>query len=559
MQRARWAATTRRFSATCAADACRRFTSTGGSHGGSGSAPPSPPPPPPDDASTSTSIVGRAARATTLPVDVPQTAKAAVAFGAVDPEGTLPLRATGQFSVKAMDNEAATTVDFRRIDDVETALHEDRSHRTNAIVAVTDEQRWQQHLMFVHGVRKTPKHLSWAELGREIECLECTFDLDEHKPEEIFTINFFFRDKATGTRDMVFTARNDVATSSTFQDLLAALGSCLGRADVHRTLRFDDGVGTTRELNIRKNSRYTSEVVIAFRPPVQYDLYQQTDDTHAWEKAMEEEGMATWGFHPTLMDPEYRDVEDPVGTYHLTLSAHALATVVLKGIDRLVQRPMTDFYRPSQLVKVAKVLESEDLGVSHAIRGWLGTDTQLYPHYTPMEALEDHWLGADAPFTLTAMVNRLREMTYLKPQNPEFRSWMSVRRRDSARAIRNVRAKLLGAGASPLFTPLAHNATVNQLLPKTQRRKLTATVSIGGVLGMPDETRKLDELRRIAESGKLLEEESAAGAGSDVTPAGETPASPPRTGREPPPPRVAGAARPTPAAHGDAAGAGAKQ
>jgi hypothetical protein len=342
-------------------------------------------------------------------------------------------------------------------------------------------------------------------------------------------MTFFFVHKASRTRNPVWTATNDVSHSEGLTDLLAAVGSCLGRADVHRTLRFDDGQGTTRDMNIRKNSRYTSEVVLAFRPSTTYDIYSRTEAQDDWETQMDEQGVSTWGFHPGLMDPEYRDVEDPVGTSHIHLSAHAFSFVVLRAIERLVSRPLKDFYRPSQIARTVKVSKEEDIGLTRAVMGWVGFDDQLYPHMTPIDAVQDHWLGADAPFTLVAMMNKLREMTYLQSRNPEFQSWLSVRHRETAIAARNVRAKLLGVGASRLFVPLSYDATVNRLLPKPQQRIIKANVSVAAVLGMPDETRRLDEYKRLTAAHKLEEGTAAPANASPAAPSERgTPAAPSR-------------------------------
>jgi hypothetical protein len=428
-----------------------------------------------------------------------------------------PLRATGLWKVAEVQDEANATVNFRHIDDVESAIAEDAAGRDTALVVLQDEQKWRERMMFVYKFEKTPKHLTWKEFGQEVECLECVIDLDDHRPEELYSMSFFFKDKKTGGRDCVWKAKCDVSYSEALTDLLAAIGSCLGRADVHRTIRFDDGSGVTREINLRKNSRYTSEVVLAFRTKDKYDLLKREGEKNAWEVAQEDAGLNTWGFHPTLMDPEYRDVDDDPTTYHMTISAHAFSCIVLKAIDRLIKRPLKDFYRPSQIANVVRVKKTEDLGMSQAMKGWLGVDDKIYPHYTPMEAIQDHWLGADAPFTVTAVVNKLREMTYLKKENPELQSWLGVRRLDTTKAVRNMRVKMLGAGASPLFAPMSHNATVNQLLPKDQRRKITASVSLAGAIGMPDETRRIAELRAIAQTGLLPDAEEVRNATSNAT------------------------------------------
>ena len=414
-----------------------------------------------------------------------------------------PLRATGMWTVSEVVDEQQKTVDFRRIDDVESEIMESLEDRDTALVLVDDEEKWKHKLMFNHKFKKTPKHLTWKEMGQEIECLDCIIDLDPHRPEERFSIKFQFVDKRRGTRDIVWEANNDVSYSEGFTDLMAAIGSCLGRADVFRTVRFDDGKGTTREITVRKKSRFTSDIQLSFRPAVSYNLYDRKEGQENWEKEVAAEGLSPWGFHPQLMDPEYRDLEDPEGTYSISLSAHAFSFIMLRCIDRLITRPLKDFYRPSQVAKRAKAQNAEEIGLSHAMKGWLGLDEQVYPHYTPIEALQEHWLGPDAPFTFVAIVNKLREMTYLKKKNPEFTSWLAVRQHDTAFAIRNISVKMLGAGASTLFVPRTHNTTANFLLPKTERRRLESRFSINAALGMPDETKNIAEFKKLTGHHKI--------------------------------------------------------
>ncbi|KPI90814.1 hypothetical protein ABL78_0047 [Leptomonas seymouri] len=410
-----------------------------------------------------------------------------------------PLRATGMWSVDEVMDEQKKTVDFRRIDDVESDIVDELRSPEEALVPYEEEEKWKHKLMFQYKFKKTPKHLTWRELGEEVECMDCLIEPDEHRPEEIFTISFYFTNKKTGTRDVVWTARNDVSYSEGFTDLLAAVGACLGRSDVHRTIRFDDGVGCTRDVTFRKRSRYTSDIYVAFRPPEKYNKYERREEKEEYEAAMEKEGMSTWGYHPSLMDPEFSelDFQDPEGTYEVAISAHGFSFIILRAINRLLARPMKSFYRPSQLMRTAKVKTEEEIGFVHAMKGWMGVDEQIYQHFTPIEALQDHWLGKDAPFSLCAIVNKLREMNYLKKENPEFQSWLSVRHHDTHLAIRNLGVKLLGAGASPLFVPVQHDATVNRLLPKSQQRRLESKLSLNALLGLPDETRKLDEFKRI--------------------------------------------------------------
>ncbi|KPA84690.1 putative mitochondrial hypothetical protein [Leptomonas pyrrhocoris] len=410
-----------------------------------------------------------------------------------------PLRATGLWSVDEVLDEAKKTVDFRRIDDVESDIVEELKSPEAALVPYEEEEKWKHKLMFEYKFKKTPKHLTWKELGEEIECMDCVIEPDEHRPEEIFTISFFFTDKKTGTRDAVWTTRNDVSYSEGFTDLLAAVGACLGRSDVHRTIRFDDGAGCTRDVTFRKRSRYTSDVYVAFRPPEKYNKFERKEEQDEYEASMEKEGMSTWGYHPSLMDPEFSelDFKDPEGTYEVAISAHGFAFIILRAVNRLLARPMKDFYRPSQLMRTAKVKTEDEIGFMHAMKGWMGVDEQLYPHYTPIEALQDHWLGKDAPFSLCSIVNKIREMDYLKKENPEFQSWLSVRHHDTHLAIRNMGVKLLGVGASTLFVPVQHNATVNRLLPKPQQRRLESKFSLNAVLGLPDETRKLEGFKQI--------------------------------------------------------------
>ncbi|RNF23813.1 uncharacterized protein Tco025E_02714 [Trypanosoma conorhini] len=418
--------------------------------------------------------------------------------GSVEPDYG-PLRAAGMWRVEDVMDVKNSTVDFRRIDEVESDVIETMSQPDDAVVPYDAEEKWKHKLMFVHKFKKTPKHLTWRELGEEIECLDCIIDVDEHRPEEIFTISFYFTDKKTGARDMLWRARNDVSASEGFTDLLAAVGACLGRASVHRTIRFDDAMGTTRDISIRKMSRYTSDITIAFRPAESYNKYARKSEQDEYEQSAAEEGMSMWGFHPTLMDPEYNalDFQDPPGTYTTAISAHAFSFIYLKAINRLLSRPLKDFYRPSQLMRTAKVRTEDDLGLVHAMKGWMGIEEQVYPHYTPIEAIQEHWLGKDAPFSLVAMVNKLREMTYLKRQNPEFQSWLAIRRQDTHVALRNIGLKLLGVGASTLFVPAAHNETVNRLLPKSQQRRLESRFSLNALLGVPDETRHISEFKKL--------------------------------------------------------------
>ncbi|EAN92808.1 hypothetical protein C3747_12g444 [Trypanosoma cruzi] len=420
-----------------------------------------------------------------------------------------PLRPTGMWNVEEVVDVKNSTVDFRRIDDVESEVIEALSRPDDAVVPYEEEEKWKHKLMFVHKFKKAPKHLTWRELGEEIECLDCVIDMDEHRPEEIFTISFYFTDKNSGTRDMVWKARNDVSFSEGFTDMLAAIGACLGRASVHRTIRFDDAMGTTRDISIRKVSRYTSDIIIAFRPAESYNKYERKFEQDEYERSMAEQGMSTWGFHPSLMDPEYNtlDFEDPPGTYSTVISAHAFSFIYLRAINRLLSRPLADFYRPSQLMRTAKVRTEDDLGLIHAMKGWMGIEEQVYPHYTPIEAIQEHWLGKDAPFSLVAMVNKLREMTYLKRQNPEFQSWLSIRHHDTHIALRNIGLKLLGVGASTLFVPASHNETVNRMLPKSQQRCLESRFSLNALFGVPDETRKLGEFRKLTGHDRITDKE----------------------------------------------------
>lgn len=418
-----------------------------------------------------------------------------------------PLRPTGLWTVDEVLDDAKKTVDFRRIDDVESEMVEDLKRPEEALVPFEEEERWKHKLMFLHKFKKTPKHLTWKELGEEIECVDCAIELDEHRPEELFTITFYFTDKTTGVRDVVWSARNDVSYSEGFTDLLAAIGACLGRSDVHRTIRFDDGVGSTRDIAFRKRSRYTSDMYVAFRPPERYQKFQRKEEQDEYETAMESEGMSTWGYHPSLMDAEFSelDFKDPEGTYEVAISAHGFSFVVLRAIHRLLSRPMKEFYRPSQLMRTAKVRTEDEVGFAHAMKGWLGIDEQIFPHYTPIEALQDHWLGKDAPFSLCAIVNKLRELNYLKKENPEYQSWLSVRHRDTHLAIRNMGVKMLGVGASTLFVPVSHNATVNRLLPKPQQRRLESRFSLNALMGLPDETRKIGEFKKITGHSRTSE------------------------------------------------------
>eukprot|EP00759_Apiculatamorpha_spiralis_P021943 PhF_6_TR26383/c0_g1_i1/m.38062 len=396
-------------------------------------------------------------------------------------------------------NVGAESSVFQKIDEVTSAAKQE--NMDNALIDLDEETTWKNKMMFKYEFKRAPKHLTWAQLGKEVECLDCVIDLDSHRPEELYTISFFYRHSQSRKRELVFKATNDVSYSEGLTDLLAAMGSCLSRSDVHRTIRFDDGRGEYREVNIRKNAKFTSDVMIAFRPAVKYNMFERLEEGKAAEAA----GEAHWGFHPKLMDPEYRDLEDPEGTYHIQLSAHALSCVVNRALERLLVRPLKDFYRPSQVASSTTVKDEEEVGLVHAVKGWLGCEERKYPHYTPLEAMQANWLGDEAPFHLTAIIVRLRELTNLKKKNPETISWLSVRMRDTSIAMRNTRAKMLGAGPSPLFLPNSFNPTVNQLLPKDQRRRLKSTVSIAGALGYNDQTKNLGMASKLDDPLAKLE------------------------------------------------------
>ena len=502
---------------------------------------------------------------------------------------------------------------FTLLDEITSEEKLDQEDRS--LLDVKDEQSWRYKLMFKYEFMKPPLHLSWMQLGREVECLECIIEPDNARPEEIYRLSFWYKNYETRTRSCIFTIENDVSQSEGFTDLLGAVGSCLSRAEVHRTLRFDNGKGEYREINLRKSSKYTSEILLAFRPSVQYDMYHRAEQRLALEQKKEkyfstlnapwlrscesteapmqlkiestrsnipipppevrpsdldagdvdtvtllrknvsprayrprqkrgqgavkpenswffksemkisvpdldstarnpESAGFFWGFHPSLMDPEYRDNEDPPGTYHMVLSAHALSSVLNRALERLVVRPLKDFYRPSQIASVATVGVDEDVGVLQAVRGWLGVESRRYPHYTPLEAIQANWLGDEAPFQLVAIVNRLRELTYLTRKNLESLSWWSVRMLDTSVAMRNLYAKSLGAGPSPLFLPSSFSPTINQMLPKTERRRILTNFSLAGVLGYRDETKYLPpETSRLA-SPNLLSSTSTSNRGS---------------------------------------------
>ena len=459
-----------------------------------------------------------------------------------------------------------TNASFAKLDDI-TSIEKMNTDQ-DALLDVEDEESWRNKLMFKYEFTKTPRHLTWAQLGHEVECLEMKIDLDKHRPEEIYRVSFWYLNRRQRTRTLIFHADNDASESEGLTDLLAAIGTCLSRPEVHRTIRFDNGKGEYRELNLRKTSRYTSDVTLAFRPEVRYNMYERAQRAleaqviaqqitasrrEPWSGASQQPPLPNtppalsppatpsstplrdsssspsppsppsptpthhrhdpcgtteppvpparppgvfgdamvWGFHPALMDPEYRDPPDPPGTYHLTLSSHALCCVVNRALERLLVRPLGEFYRPSRVTANAVVSEGEDVGLSHAVRGWLGAEGRRFPHYTPLEAVQSHWLGPEAPFHLTAIICRLRSLGNLTRKNPELLSWWSVRMRDSAMALRNLRAKMLGAGPSTLFLPASFYPTINQMLPREQRKRFKTHVSLAGLLGYNDETKNL--------------------------------------------------------------------
>ena len=395
-----------------------------------------------------------------------------------------------------------------------------------AIVAHDDEYHWKNKLMFSYDFVKAPKHLSWQDFGKEVECLECTISPDFDRPEQIYHVKFFFKNRANNEAECIFDASNDVSLGEGLSDLLASIGTCLTRAEVHRTVRFYSGPMKWREMNIQKTSRYTSQVTIAFRPwcnkvktlgeknrisaqrrkenikyalakfhsfrNSQANLDQEKKVVPSYKKFpsrkpadIARQSLNPWGYHDALLDHENIE-KDPVGTYHLTISSHALACAVIRALEVLIQQPLKLFYRPSQHFHSQKLSSYESTGISHAVQGWLGFEDKVYPHYTPLEAIQGNWFGQDAPFHVTALFCKIRELAGLKKRNPETLSWLSVRYADSVVALRNAVAKLEGVGRSRLFNPTSYSASVNSMLPKDHRRELRTRMSLSGFLGFPD-------------------------------------------------------------------------
>ena len=421
-----------------------------------------------------------------------------------------------------------------------------------AITVQDEEVFWKNKLMFFHEFMKSPKHLTWSELGKEVECLECAIEPDFNRPEEVYHIEFHFKNQSTNQRECIFRASNDVSMSEGLSDLLAAIGTCLTRADVHRTVRFQTREGGFREINVHKTSRYTSDINIAFRPrgnkiksplslkrtsknakiPLSYKEQMRYAIAKAYslhlasakckqtsksklvvEKSrsrtpseIAEESLSQWGFHHSLLDPENRD-QDPPGTYHLSISTNAFACVVIKAIEKLIQKPLRTFYRPSQLSYAHTVETEESIGVLHAFYGWIGCEDKVYPHFTPLEAIQGNWFGKDAPFHVTALICKIRELAGLTKKNPETLSWMAVRYTDSYLALRNMTVKLSGAGPSRLFWPASYSPAINQMLPKSQQRMLRTKLSVAGILGFPD---RVQSLPTQHENGKLSSPEAKA-------------------------------------------------
>ncbi|KNH03632.1 hypothetical protein XU18_3312 [Perkinsela sp. CCAP 1560/4] len=442
------------------------------------------------------------------------------------------LSQVNQVSKQAENKRVASTNFFELY---EKNQIDNQSKTDDSLLQLDCELFWKNKLMFDYEFKRSPKHLSWTELGKEVECLECSIDADKHRPEEVYHVAFHFRNLKTGIREKIFEASNDVAEGEGLCDLLAAVGTCLTRPEVHRTIRFDAGRGKYRDINIRKNSKYTSEVIIGFRPfkNIQREVKKKRRDASRTYPLPKREQMkyvmtrtcalinqarakrekfskvvtnhpvpaktpveiafenkSKWGYHSRLLDAEMLE-DDPPGTYHLAISAHALGCVVIRAIEKLIQRPLSSFYRSSQMAQNYVVDESESLGVAHAVYGWLGFEDKVLPHYTPLEAVQRNWLGPEASFSLTAIICKIRELCNLTKKNPETLSWISVRYKDTSLALRNISAKLGGAGPSRLFWPASYNPSINLMLPKAQRKTLRTRVSIAGFLGFSDQTKNL--------------------------------------------------------------------
>lgn len=349
------------------------------------------------------------------------------------------------------------------------------SESSHPILDLKEEARWKRRLNRSFGVVRTPKHLTWKELGQELDCLRCDILPDPHRPEEVYSMSFHFSHPttteggnggattSTSSTEVIWEASGDVSFCEGLTDLLAAIGCCLGRAEVRRVIRFDDGAGTRRDIEVAKLGPSTSDILITFHEPVPYDLYEAGG---AGGQAGECSG-GGWGYHPSLVESRLSEGREAGGGgYQLSLSAHALSTVVLQAIDRLLDRPLQDFYRASEVSRTRSGAAFWNVGLSQALLGWLGLEERVFPHFTTLEAVQDHWLGADVPHSLTSIINRLREMTYLSRRNPEFHAWLARRRQDSAAALR----KLLGRPVKQAVLPGPPSATatahIRKLLPR---------------------------------------------------------------------------------------------
>jgi hypothetical protein len=76
-------------------------------------------------------------------------------------------------------------------------------------------------------------------------------------------------------------------------------------------------------------------------------------------------------------------------------------------------------------------------------------------------------------------------------------------------------------GSSRLFMPMSYDSTVNRLLPKAQQRTIKAQVSLGAMLGMPDQTKHIGEVQKIARGDHKLSASSTAHAPESKSGSGE--------------------------------------
>eukprot|EP01062_Namystynia_karyoxenos_P063726 TRINITY_DN5651_c0_g1_i1.p1 TRINITY_DN5651_c0_g1~~TRINITY_DN5651_c0_g1_i1.p1 ORF type:complete len:756 (+),score=188.98 TRINITY_DN5651_c0_g1_i1:291-2270(+) len=307
---------------------------------------------------------------------------------------------------------------------------------------VRDESYWEWWVKDNYGFYGRPRHLTWEEFATELRSVGLFWELHPTKPED-FIILHLIRGEGEDRR-VVWSAEHAAWEPPVFMDLWAAVGTMLSRRLKTRTLSFDNGRGTIKELNIRHVGPWTSALQVNGRPGYHYDPVLRE----------RREKNSSWFFSKELVAQPGQDDE---GTVSFFVSAQALAYHLCIATSALLNRPMWTFFRRARRRsahnKQGLRRGRGGTGVAEAFRGWCGFDDHKchdWPSPNQLEAITDHWLE-ESPFPLVSVWDRVRQLAKLPHVNLDLRQFVDQNKRLTTEAVRELAARhapqlLLAAG-----------------------------------------------------------------------------------------------------------------